>query len=254
MTDLATRILVERHTALFYTGQAGFIVKSASGQLLGVDLYLSDCVERVEGHMGFKRLLPKVLSPTDLEFDVLIATHPHFDHLDLDAVPSMMANHHTKLYASVNCEMEVKRLHMTGENCIYVKAGDQAEVGDFHIAFVDCDHGTGAPDAFGVIIEVDKKTIYMAGDTSQHMEWAEQLTERYSFDAVIGPINGAYGNMDEAQFAEYAHALGGKISIPCHYGMFASHGGNPGRFLEIMKAHYPEDTVLLMRPGEKLAL
>ena len=204
--------------------------------------------------MGFKRLLPKVLYPLDLEFDVLIATHPHFDHFDMDSIPMMMANHHTKLYASVNCEQEVRRLHMTGENCIYVKAGEQAEAGDFHIQFVDCDHGTGAPDAFGVIIKMDGKTIYMAGDTCQHIEWAEKLKSEHSFDVVIGPINGAYGNMDEAQFAEYAHVLGGKVSIPCHYGMFASHGGNPGKFLEIMRESYPENHALLMFPGEKLVL
>ena len=45
-------------TYLFSVGQAGYIMKSKSGQLLGVDLYLSDCVERIEGHMGYKRMLP----------------------------------------------------------------------------------------------------------------------------------------------------------------------------------------------------
>ena len=35
-------------TTLISAGQAGYIIKSSSGQLLAIDLYLSDCVERLE--------------------------------------------------------------------------------------------------------------------------------------------------------------------------------------------------------------
>ena len=99
MNDTAIKILTAESgkTHLFFIGQAGYIIKSSSGQLLGFDLCLSECVERVEGHMGFKRLIPKILDPFELTLDCLIATHPHFDHFDMDAVPQMMSNHHTKL-------------------------------------------------------------------------------------------------------------------------------------------------------------
>lgn len=254
MTDLATQILSERNTILVYIGQAGYVIKSRSGQLIGIDLYLSNCVERVERNIGYKRLIPKVLYPTDLEFDALIATHSHFDHFDIDAIPLMMENRRTKLYASVSCEVEIKRLNMTGENCTYIRPGDKADVGDFHIEFVDCDHGTSAPDAVGVIIEVDGKAVYMAGDTCLRMDRAHELKKKWLFNVVIGPINGAYGNMNANEFAEYVHALGGKISIPCHFGMFADHGGDPKKFLNIMKEKYPMNAVLLMTPGEKLIL
>ena len=116
-TDFALKVLTAPlgKTHLFFVGQAGFIIKSASGQLLGIDLYLSECVERIEGHIGFKRLLPKLLEPFDLQFDCLIATHPHYDHFDMDAIPQMMSNHITQLFASVECEKEVKRLKMLDE-------------------------------------------------------------------------------------------------------------------------------------------
>ena len=60
ISDFAVRVRTAEtgKTHLFYIGQAGFIIKSLSGQLLVVDPYLSDCVERVEGHVGLKRLLP----------------------------------------------------------------------------------------------------------------------------------------------------------------------------------------------------
>ncbi len=256
MNDTAIRILTAEagKTHLFFIGQAGFIIKSRNGQLLGFDLCLSECVERVEGHMGFKRLIPKILEPFELRFDCLVTTHPHFDHFDMDAVPQIMSNHHTKLFASVNCEAEIKRLMMTGENTVYVRPGDCADCGDFHIDFVACDHGKGAPDAVGAVIAVDGKKIYMAGDTCLRMDRVDELKKIGLFDVVIGPINGAFGNMNEKEFAEFAHSLGAKLIIPCHYGMFASHGGDPGKFLNIMKNDYPDDKALLMSLGEGIIL
>ena len=76
MNEFALRVLTAPlgQTHLFSVGQAGFIIKSKSGQLLAIDLYLSDCVERVEGHAGYKRMLPKILKADELEFDAVIAT------------------------------------------------------------------------------------------------------------------------------------------------------------------------------------
>ena len=116
--DFATQILTAPlgKTHLFAVGQAGFIIKSKKGTLLGIDMYLTDCVERVEGHVGFKRLTPKVLMPTDIQFDYVVATHPHYDHFDMDAIPVLMSNSHTKLIASLNCKQETERLLMVQDN------------------------------------------------------------------------------------------------------------------------------------------
>ena len=94
----------------------------------------------------------------------------------------------------------------------------------------------------------------MAGDTCLRMDRVDDIKKIGQPDVVIGPINGAFGNMNEEEFAGFAHALGSKLTIPCHFGMFASHGGNPGRFLEIMKNEYPDDNVLLMSLGEGIIL
>lgn len=255
-TDFAFKVLTAPlgKTHLFSVGQAGFIIKSASGQLLGIDLYLSECVERVEGHIGFKRLLPKLLEPFDLQFDCLIATHPHYDHFDMDSIPQMMSNHHTCLFASVECEKEVKRLKMLDERIQYVKPGDSFTCGDYTMDFVTCDHGTGAPDAVGVIISVDGKKIFEAGDTALRLDRIEEYKSKGSLDVLIAPINGAYGNLNEQECAELSKALSPELTIPCHYGMFASHGGNPGLFFDIMRTQYPNNKILLPAFGESMIL
>ncbi len=241
-------------TALFSAGQAGFIIKSQSGQLLGIDLYLSDCVEQLEGHIGFKRLLPRLLTPDDAVFDCLIATHPHWDHFDFDAVPELMANGRTRLFASVECESLVKDLRMTNDRITYVKPGDVCECGDFRLRFVNCDHGTGAPDAVGVIAEVDGRRVYEAGDTCLRLDRAEEILSSGGLDVMLAPINGAFGNMNEEDCARLAAALRPKLTIPCHYGMFASHGGNPGEFVEQMNAICPQLAYTIMAQGEAIIL
>lgn len=256
MRDLAAKILSARQgqTHIFSIGQAGYIIKSAGGQLLAIDLYLSECVERVEGHKGFKRLLPKLLAPFDLDFDYVICTHPHLDHFDIDSVPEMLSNGRTKLFCSVDCQRLVKQLNMEyyHSQIIYVAPNESYDAGDFHIDFVNCDHGTGALDAVGVVVTVDGKRIYEAGDTCLRLDRIDEIKTLGGLDILIAPINGAYGNLNEIECSQLADALKPTVTIPCHYGMFASHGGNIGQFYEIMqKKDLP---VLLMAQGEQYTL
>lgn len=249
MHDLAMRILAARGTNIFFAGQAGFIIKSSSGQLLAIDLYLSECVERLEGNVGFKRLLPKMLSPCELEFDAVICTHPHWDHFDVDAVPGLMSNGYTRLFCSVGCAELVKTLQMEhyASQITYVKPLESYDIGDFHIDFANCDHGESAPDAVGVVVTVDGKKVYEAGDTCLRLDRISEIPQ--PLEAMIAPINGAYGNLKEEECAVLSEHLKPKITIPCHYGMFASHHGDVGKFYDAMKEkNLP---FLLMRQGEQ---
>ncbi len=256
MNDFAIKVLTAPlgKTHIFSVGQAGYIIKSANGQLLGIDLYLSECVERVEGCIGFKRLLPRILEPFELEFDCLIATHVHADHFDMDSIPQLMSHHQTVLYASVECAKEVNRLKISDDNCIYIKAGDRIKNGDFELEFVSCDHGVSAPDAVGVIVNVDGKRIYETGDTCLHMDRVDEYILNGKIDVLIAPINGAYGNMNESECAKFSNGIKAKLTIPCHYGMFAAHGGNPGLFCKIMEEKYPNNAFILMALGEKISI
>lgn len=241
-------------TYLASLGQAGYVLKSKSGQLLAVDPYLSECVERLEGNMGFKRLLPKILQPSELIFDVVVATHGHWDHFDFDAMPEIMGNPKTKLYCSVGCKDLVRQGGIDELNVTYICPGDEAIEGDFHIFFVECDHGDSAPDAVGVMVDVDGKRIYETGDTCLRLDRVSKIAGSGKTDVLIAPINGMYGNMNEIECAELSGFLEPGLTIPCHYGMFASHGGNPGKFYEVMKNKYPGNSFFLMAQGEILKL
>lgn len=247
MLDFATKVLTTPGPALFSSGQAGFIVKSSSGQLLAIDLYLSNCVERLEGHKGFKRLLPQILDSTTLTFDYIICTHPHLDHFDIDAVPEMVSKG-SKLFCSVDCEKLIKQMQMEyySSSITYVKPGDKAAAGDFDITFVNCDHGAGAPDAVGVVVKVNGKTIYEVGDSCLRLDRVDEITQ--PLDVLISPVNGMYGNMNSDDTAKLAEALHPALTIPCHYGMFASHGGDLKQFYDVMTEK--KMPMLIMQQGE----
>ncbi len=251
MLDFADKVLSAKGPILFSVGQAGYIVKSSSGQLLAIDLYLSNCVERLEGHKGFKRLLPQILSPFDLAFDVVVCTHPHLDHFDIDSVPEMVSKG-AKLCCSVDCKKLVHRLQMEyyNEQITYIKPGDKTEIGDFDITYVNCDHGSGAPDAVGVVIKVDDKTIYEVGDSCLRLDRVNEIPQ--PLDVLISPVNGMYGNMDGKDTVALAEALKPGIVIPCHYGMFTSHGGDLKRFYDLTAEK--QISVLFMQQGEEYRL
>lgn len=241
-------------THLFSVGQAGFVIKSCNGKTLGIDLYLSDCVEPLEGHDGYHRLMPKIVEPENLLLDVVVATHFHRDHFDIDAIPALMANGKTRLVCAYDCQDDVKELGIDPRRVTFVKPGDQLEIDDFKLDFINCDHGSGAPLAVGVIIRVDGKLICEVGDTCLHLDWKPEYLKNGNLDVLIAPINGAYGNMTESENVELIKAINPGLAVPCHFGMFASHGGHPGLWKDLLETLVPGQRYKLFTMGEGIKL
>lgn len=241
-------------TWLFWMGQAGFIIKSAEGKLLGIDLYLSECVEPVEGHVGYHRLMPQIIDPMELELDVVIATHFHRDHFDIDAMPQLMANGKTQLFCAYDCQDDVENLKIDKQRVQFVKPGESYDFAGFHIDFIHSDHGAGAPLEAAPIITVDGKRILEAGDTSLHLDWKDEYLKTGALDVLIAPINGAYGNLNEQENVDLTAALKPKLTVPCHFGMFASHGGHPGLWKELLEQQLPNQAYKLFTMGEGIEI
>lgn len=241
-------------TELFWLGQAGFVIKSATGKLLGIDLYLSECVEPIEGHVGYHRLMPQIVEPEELQLDVIIATHFHRDHFDIDAMPQLMANGKTQLYCAYDCKDDVERLCLDKSRTTFVKPGDKAECAGFKIDFINSDHGVGAPLEVAPIVVVDSKTILETGDTSLHIDWKDEYLKEGPLDVLIAPINGAYGNLNEQDNVTLTKILQPQLTVPCHFGMFASHGGNPGLWKELVEQQLPAQHYKLFTMGEGIEI
>lgn len=234
---------------VFWLGQAGFAIKSENGTLIAVDPYFSDCCNR---YFGFRRLIPYILTPYDVEFDAIVCSHAHYDHFDVDGIPQALAGGKTRLIGAEDCRAECERLHIQ-DNVTFLTVGDRTEIDDITVTALPCDHGELAPDALGLLFEVSGKKIYMMGDTSYRPDYLTNECLR-DLDLLILPINGAFGNLNEREGAQVCATLKPKLAIPCHFGNFAEHGGNPGAFADIMQNEVPDVAYRLMRVGEGILL
>ena len=60
--------------------------------------------------------------------------------------------------------------------------------------------------------------------------------------------------MDVVGNFDLSNTLKPKLTIPCHYGLFATHKGLPGLFMEIMAKRCPAQKYMIMTMGESIII
>lgn len=232
---------------IMWLGQAGFLLKNSQNKILAVDVYLSDLAMKQDGN---KRLVPPIMSSKELKPDVILATHSHTDHLDLDSLPDMLREE-TELYCPVSSLELCRKRSLPMERIREVKPGDSFRKQGYEIKTVFADHGDTAPDAVGFIIRAENVSIYFTGDTGYQQDRMRQAVNQ-DIDVLLAPINGEYGNMNETDAAMLAAQIDAKLTIPCHFWTFARHEGSPFRFEMAMKMLAPKNEAYVMAIGESI--
>lgn len=238
--------------AIFWISQAGFVYKTPSGTVAYVDPYLTDCVHRLYPTYGygFKRIMGTPIEPQEVDADLVISTHSHPDHFDLDAMPTLLKNPRIRFVGAPDCRAEYEKVGVPAERLTILAEGQTIRFGDLSITGVYADHGELAPDALGVLLTVGDVKVWQVGDTAYRPDkWKSQFDA--GVDIIIPPINGAFGNLNGVEAARLAHDAGAKVAIPCHFWMFVEHNGNPAQFMDACKEYAPEVTPLLMSQGER---
>ena len=239
--------------AIFWLAQAGFVYKTPGGTIVYVDAYLSDCVHRMLSDVGygFKRIMPPPLAPEEVEADVVVCTHSHADHFDYDAIPVLARKAKIHFVAAPDCRVEFEKLSIPEHRYTIIHEGETLTFGDVRLTGVYADHGDLAPDALGVMVQSGDIRVWQVADTAYRPDkWQEIFAA--GVDVIIPPINGAYGNLDGVEAAKLAHDAHARVAIPCHFWMFAEHGGSPAQFLDACKELAPGVRPHLMTQGELL--
>jgi L-ascorbate 6-phosphate lactonase len=238
--------------ALFYLAQAGFYIKTTDRTII-IDAYLSDAVERL---FNFKRMIPSVIRPEEIDADLYLSTHSHADHLDPDALPVIAQNKKTFFIGSPDCE-ELYRNNNIPENRYKVlKLNEEWKCDGISIKTIYADHGDLAPDAVGMLIDMDGIKIYHAGDTCFSPD--KIIASLHSdVDIMIAPINGQYGNLNASEACRLARLISPEILIACHFWMFLEHvceggKGDPATFLKESENLPEKIKAMVMAPGEFL--
>lgn len=213
------------HVALWWLGQAGFVVKTPGGVVAAIDPYLSNSCKAVGDAAGFDmdRMIPPPLNPANLAgIDLYCVTHSHQDHLDPETIgPYLAAGGSARFVAPAESLEKLTslgvppdRIEMTWPNKT-TAAGDLSLRATFAIPF-------GGDDLthVGYLLSVaGGPRVYFTGDTAYHDLLVAAMAP-HKPDVLVAVINGAFRNMGPAEAATLAARLGVKVVIPCHHDLF----------------------------------
>lgn len=189
---------------------------------------------------------PGRLSREDFKnIDLLIVTHKHADHFDLDAVKAIYAQSNptiftTKELVDVMANADVLARLLT--------VGQVEEIAGFRIVGIRADHVVRGEvvDAFGVVVEADHKRVYHTSDTVYFKE------KPFSVDLVFVPINNRGVAMDFEDAAKFVRELSPKIAVPVHYDSPKDSHINPHDWVNLLTDSKVEARVMTF--GEDLQI
>ncbi len=198
-----------------WLGQSGYILSDGVTEIC-IDPYLSDCVNRIANRPRTREV---PIAPKDLRSDIVICTHDHLDHIDIDAIP-LMNKENMLFLAPSGCEEKLRSLGVV--NYRPFDEETEVKVGDFILRATFADHTVPA---VGVIAEYCGERFYFSGDT-----YYNEKLEDIKCDYMFVCINGRLGNMNVDEASMLAEKIAPKLAIPNHYDMFESNSEDPTKF------------------------
>jgi L-ascorbate metabolism protein UlaG (beta-lactamase superfamily) len=172
--------------------------------------------------------------------DVVVVSHDHGDHLgDSFAICQQTGATLVALHEIAVAAQE-RKLNAEG-----MGIGGTLRVAGVDISLVPAFHSAGmGGTAAGIVITMDGKTVYHAGDTGLTLEM-QLVGEMYRPDIAFLPIDGRY-NMTPRLAARAVELLRVPRVVPIHYGTFPHIQSSPEEFRERVGA---TSAVLILQPG-----
>ncbi len=166
--------------------------------------------------------------------DIVLVTHDHYDHFDMDDIRKIAGE------GTVVVGPQVVTDQVAGFETVTVAPGDTVEVKAARITAVAAYNLTkfrepGVPyhpkeaGYVGYILDMDGRTIYHAGDTDEIPEM-----RGIEADVALLPVSGIYV-MTGAEAAEACTVIKADVAIPMHYGLGIGSEGDGRRLRRLCK-------------------
>jgi L-ascorbate metabolism protein UlaG (beta-lactamase superfamily) len=189
----------------------------------------------------------------DLDPDFIVLTHGHSDHIG-DALPIAK-----RTGATIIATYELASwLGNQGAKASPQNHGGWCKYPFGAVKFTQAIHSASVPDEngvpiylgepAGVIIQVDGKTVFHAGDTALFSD-LKLIGDDVAIDLAFLPIGEHFvmGPKDAAKAVEFLHP---KAVVPIHYGTFPPLVGDPKEFARLAEGKGAK--VVILQPGESL--
>lgn len=202
-------------TTLTWLGHSAFRIDTAGGKRIYVDPFLNGNPKCPDDEKDPDRA------------DVIAITHGHGDHVG-DAV-DIAKKHGSVVVAPV--ELADWLGNQGVENARDPNKGGTVDVDGVTFTMTHAQHssstndGTYAGEPCGIVVGVDGKKLYFAGDTNVFGDM-QLIARLYEPDIAILPIGGHY-TMDPKEASVAVELLGVKRVVPCHWGTFGLLTGTP---------------------------
>lgn len=166
----------------------------------------------------------------DEKADIVLVTHDHFDHLNVDKIKEIKKNDTIIIVPEKGAEKLEGYIRTVRVNDRFETKGVVVEaVPAYNIGKSYHPKGFGV----GYIVEVSGVRIYHAGDTDFIPEM-----KRLKADVALLPVGGTY-TMDVREAVEATLAIRPKIVIPMHYGFLPGLEANVKEFEQLVKEKDP---------------
>lgn len=241
--------------------QAGFSIWTESVRL-AIDLFLSPHPARVTEPPSIERLD---------RLDWLFVTHDHLDHLDIDALPTLIRMNPGLKVLIPAAAAPALRATLAPDQIVSVEPGNHVSIAEdvqidvlpaFHADDPADGYGAGGGRYVGYRIVFDGFSVYHSGDTLVTDELLAALRSK-RVDVAILPINGRdffrerdglAGNMDAREAAAFADKIEARVVVPMHWDAFAGNTVRPGAFIDAVVDGAYGFHVILPAPGVPLKL
>lgn len=209
-------------------GQAGLYITLKDGTTLAVDPYLSDSLYEKKDKR-FIRNIPIEETWLSACPDIILITHDHGDHLDMETMRLWLAEKQEKQILGPEPVFRALRKAWPKEHNIFtMRPGVSVTFEDLYVKAISAAHETIY--AVGYLIKAEEKCIYITGDTLYTEDILKQLSGE-KIDLMFSCINGVGNNMNVIDAARLVNALRPKNVVPVHWDMFKSLGANPEEFV-----------------------
>lgn len=198
---------------ILYQGHSSFRIKTKKGLVFYIDPFKGP---------GY-----------DLYADVILITHHHFDHSNIEIVPQKS-----------DCTVITPEIAMNGGEY------NSFEINDVLVEAVPA-YNKFHPksECVGYIIEIEGRKIYFPGDTAITKEMEEY--PKRNLDLFFVPCDGVY-TMDLDEAKRCCEVVGAKFCVPIH---MVPQSGNDAPLFDYEKAKaFGGEEKIIVKPGENIIL